>query len=159
MSCLLCGKTTTNPKFCNRSCAAKWTNVMYPKRKRTRTDKCPNCSNYKHLEATICTSCHKLSEQERLSNMTLEESLNLDGAQKSKYNTVRHHARKYANELVQFCQVCGYTKAVQVCHIKPIASFPLDTLIQVINDPSNIAILCPNHHWELDHNLLEEPLM
>lgn len=33
MICENCGTDTNNPKFCSRSCAAKYNNVMYPKRK------------------------------------------------------------------------------------------------------------------------------
>ena len=32
----------------------------------------------------------------------------------------------------------------------PVADFSMDALISVVNDPSNLAALCPDHHKELD---------
>jgi predicted restriction endonuclease len=87
--------------------------------------------------------------------MTLAESLNLDGHHRSRYNTVRHHAREWAKKnLPNKCQICGYSKTFQVCHLRDISSYPLTTLVKVVNDPGNIIVLCPNHHWELDHEML-----
>ena len=52
------------------------------------------------------------------------------------------------------CKNCGYDKHVEVCHIKAINNFSGNTPITVINDISNLIILCPNCHWELDNNIL-----
>lgn len=85
--------------------------------------------------------------------MTLQESIKEYKSPGSKYNTVRYHGRKLFN-LYNCCQICGYTNIIQVCHIKGIATFPLDTKVKEINDPTNIAILCPNHHGELDRGII-----
>ena len=52
------------------------------------------------------------------------------------------------------CQVCGYTPHVELAHIHPVAGFPLTATLAAINDPQNILVLCPNHHWEFDHGFL-----
>lgn len=49
---------------------------------------------------------------------------------------------------------CSYDLHVDVCHIKDVADFPDSALVSEINDPSNLAYLCKNHHWELDHGHL-----
>ena len=52
------------------------------------------------------------------------------------------------------CVICGYNKAVDVCHIKDIKDFPNYATVLEINSQSNLIALCKNHHWELDHDML-----
>ena len=52
------------------------------------------------------------------------------------------------------CAVCGYSRHVEVAHLIPIAEFSDDDLIVTINTLTNLAALCPNHHWEHDHGML-----
>lgn len=52
------------------------------------------------------------------------------------------------------CKACGYSLHVEVCHIKPIKEFVDTSLIKEINDLKNLIYLCPNCHWEFDHNRL-----
>lgn len=70
--------------------------------------------------------------------------------------TIREHARKVAKKhgLLSGCAKCGYTTHVVACHRNPVAGFPGETLISVINDPGNLIGLCARCHWELDHGLL-----
>lgn len=53
------------------------------------------------------------------------------------------------------CQVCGYNKIVEFCHIKAVKDFSEHDTIGSINDESNIFMLCPTHHAELDRGLLK----
>jgi 5-methylcytosine-specific restriction endonuclease McrA len=55
------------------------------------------------------------------------------------------------------CERCGYDKHVEVCHIKPISSFEVTTLLREVNSLENLIGLCPNCHWELDHGFLDFP--
>lgn len=154
--CLTCGAETNNPKFCSRSCNVTYNNTVSPKRSRKRWY-CPRCDEGKRKSQAKgfdgCVSCWIELEDKRLGEMTLEEAINLEGHPKSRYNTVRHHGRKLRNEY-SMCQICSYDIIVQVCHIRPVSSFPLDTKISEINDLSNIAFLCPNHHLELDRGFI-----
>lgn len=152
--CLLCGNSTKNPKFCSRSCSASYNNSVAPKRTR-KIHRCSTCGKPSRnpTKSGLCFVCYQAESSAVIGRMTLGEAVITTGKPSDRYNGVRYHGRKN-RALGDSCQVCGYDKAVQVCHIKPIPSFPLDTLISVINDPSNIAILCPNHHWELDHGML-----
>ena len=54
------------------------------------------------------------------------------------------------------CIICGYNKHIDVAHIVAVKDFSDDTLLQVINHIDNLIALCPNHHWEYDHNKLDE---
>jgi hypothetical protein len=54
------------------------------------------------------------------------------------------------------CKICGYSKAVDICHKRPVSDFPDDTPVRDINHIDNLTCLCKNHHWELDHDLLDD---
>ena len=41
-----------------------------------------------------------------------------------------------------------------MCHIKAIKDFDDNTTLGEVNDPKNIVVLCPNHHWEFDNDKL-----
>lgn len=62
--CLECGKKTANPKFCNRSCAAKYNNRVTPKRSPEGT--CQTCKTAISSNRTYCEICWKAREEERL---------------------------------------------------------------------------------------------
>ena len=55
------------------------------------------------------------------------------------------------DELANGCEQCGWKHHVEVCHIKSISDFSKDTVVSVINDRSNLKLLCPNCHWLFDH--------
>lgn len=55
-------------------------------------------------------------------------------------------------------RLCGYSKHVEVCHIKDVAEFPDDATLAEINSPANLYGLCPTHHWEFDNNMLDIPI-
>lgn len=70
---------------------------------------------------------------------------------------ITKHARKVAkkNLLISSCKICNYSLHVEVCHIKAVKDFPDTATLNEINNPANLIGLCPNHHWEFDHNGLE----
>jgi len=79
---------------------------------------------------------------------------------RGKFHNIRIHARKVMKDakISKICKICGYSNYVEVCHIKPIADFKLDSFIKEINNLNNLVYLCPNHHWELDNGLLQNNL-
>lgn len=55
-----------------------------------------------------------------------------------------------------YCLRCGYNKPIiEVAHRKGLTEFSVDTKISIVNDTSNLAPLCPNHHGELDAGLIK----
>lgn len=112
---------------------------------------CPKCGLNKGIKHVQKDSD---SRKGTLLKMTLKEASYLDGSA-NKYSRVRSSARVIFKDLLKNpCQVCGYDKHVELCHIKPIASFEENTLLKEINTKDNLIMLCPNCHWELDHGLL-----
>ena len=114
-------------------------------------DQC-SCGKQKTKRSEYCQSCANTNQQKY---EKLEDILHYREkyGQSAVFNVIRNRARYVMKHITQ-CQICGYDKHVEVCHIKPISKFDNSTPISVINHPTNLYVLCPNCHWELDHNLL-----
>ncbi len=56
------------------------------------------------------------------------------------------------NGLVK-CFNCG-TEHFEVCHLRSIQDFPIETTMAVVDSLENLIALCPNCHWEYDQGLL-----
>jgi 5-methylcytosine-specific restriction endonuclease McrA len=130
--------------YCKSCSAARNKTAQY--------DKC-SCGNNKTKRSTSCQSCANINQQKY---ETLEDILHYRNkyGQSAAFNIVRGRARNAMKHITQ-CQVCGYSKHVEVCHIKPISEFDNNTLISDINHITNLYILCPNCHWEFDNGILE----
>jgi predicted restriction endonuclease len=153
INCKQCNKETTNPKFCSRSCAASYTNRLFPKRKKSQLF-CKSCGIiiFPNKYETMCDSCNPFKKD--WSKITLASLQNRRSYQRN--SQIRDLARQVINRqnIEKKCKICGYDKHVDVCHIKPISAFSLDDTISKINSSDNLILLCKNHHWELDHKLL-----
>lgn len=148
-NCFNCGKETKNPKFCSRSCSASVTNREHIKR-RFAGRKCNSCDNLIMVtRQTVCTDC-----KNKVKDRTLFDISRRKDPYTSRFAGVRTNAKIVARHLEQSCYICGYKKHVEVCHIKPVSEFDLDSKISDVNDISNLIMLCPNHHWEFDNGAL-----
>jgi hypothetical protein len=181
-SCKRCGSVIEVPSgvkvtlvrkkvFCNRSCAARHNNHVYPKRKRTWTDRplrtfpCRKCGEFitsrdgrrKYCDACKATVRHQSIEylDVRTKGELFAKNINWQSARSS----LRRHAYKIYNrsEKPKNCVICQYSLHVDIAHVRPVRHFPDNAHISEINDLSNLVALCPNHHWEFDHGLLELP--
>jgi hypothetical protein len=150
-----CVKTITFNKseerdhnFCSQSCSAIVLNKVHPKRKFTKT--CTKCKMLISKSRTYCEDCFKKMYEE-FKERKIGELLYVDGP--NRYGSVRRYARMVTSNRERKCYYCGYDKHVQTCHIKPISSFPLNAKLEEVNAEDNLLLLCPNCHWELDHDL------
>jgi hypothetical protein len=145
-------RSTTGRIYCSRSCAATFNNHTMPKR--AKSTRCTTCQVPIRWGYRRCKACHEA--QRRLDQKTLLEAT-LGRRDASRYTGVRSHARKVYAESgkPKQCAVCGYSKHVEICHIRDISTYPMETPVIEINAVSNLVALCPNHHWELDRGLLE----
>ena len=154
--CLNCEKITKNPKFCNRSCAASYNNVLFPKRKKTsKIGICSICKEQVPYRRKYCNTCRKLHDPnyKDWSKVSLQE---IQNSRKYQVNSrIRMIARKvfwnHHDQKTYKCPNCSYSKHIDVCHIKPINRFKGQTKISEINNISNLIGLCKNCHWEFDH--------
>lgn len=150
-NCKNCNKVTTNPRFCGSSCAASYNNKKVPKRKR-RICYCKYCNTVIPYRRTVCNSCNP--------NVVDWEKITVgDARYKRKYqkhSRFRDLARRlyFSSGRSNSCANCGYAVHIQVCHIKPVHSFPDTDFVSDINSLDNLVGLCPNCHWELDNGHL-----
>lgn len=114
---------------------------------------CPKCSiNIIAHDSKTCRSCSK-----NKGDVTIGEVLYGESYNPNSFSLIRWRSRRSVSaELSSGCEVCGYRKHVEVCHIKPVSDFSRDTKMSVVNDRGNLIILCPNCHWEFDNGLLND---
>lgn len=161
-TCKHCGNPTNNVKFCSRSCSASSTNVTSPK---TRTKKtCIVCGkqvkSYRHSRCEEHQQEYLDNKPERIRELTLATYWNKKSLEKlhqsSKNAHIRLLARSHFKDLVtKPCYICGYSKHVELCHIKPIREFKPEDKVGDVNSYKNLIQLCPNCHWEFDNGLVE----
>lgn len=139
--CEFCGKPYT-PKeraqrFCTMSCSARFNNPKRPKRAKTPRRGTPPRRRVDYTTLTI----GQLRQELKTRN----------------YHTrIRTHARLVYEQsgLPMECCVCGYTRGLDVCHLRPVSDFPDDTPISVVNALDNLIILDKLCHWEFDNGFL-----
>lgn len=155
MNCLNCNTLTKNPKFCSRSCAATINNQLSPKRKINKL--CLYCTEQvKDYRSNKCLYHHTQYGNTLLADKSLEEvqsRLSTRNKHRSWINAaIRNHNRVHNKGLLKLpCAKCGYSKHVELAHIKGISEFLPSTLVKEINSPTNVIQLCPNCHWEFDN--------
>jgi hypothetical protein len=154
-------------KFCNNSCSAKFNNKDNC-RHSIPSGPCQECGEtvyyrkgkgafHKRKYCSICLAIKKLNGRPAFDSKTKGEAIVSAGHPAYAYNEIRAKARiilKKAGRTKCEAPGCGYDKHVQASHIRDIAEFPDTALVSEINDPKNLAALCPTHHWELDHGII-----
>lgn len=158
-----CDNSTTNPKYCSKSCSAKHTNIIFPKRKTKK--KCIDCGqpviSYRYDRCESHHNEYMIQKQNALyQNKTLEEyqnKLSIKGKDTSWINShVRIFCRAWNAPLRKLpCANCGYNLHVELCHINAITSFPKTATLGEINSKTNVIQLCRNCHWEFDNNFIK----
>lgn len=124
------------------------------KRKHSQNNPCDYCGELcwsKKKTNRRCEKCKIKHSREKMSKLTIGEKT-YTKHKYAKYSYIRFHAKQLAKELNWTkCKKCGYDKHVEICHIKPVASYPENTTLEVINSIDNLLPLCPNCHWEFDN--------
>ena len=115
------------------------------------------------MKNKIIERCSKLSIEPILSksspilSKTKGELLN----DRKNYQSYRSTIRKLAESIYKasgkpcYCAKCGYSKHIEIAHIKAVSDFDDSATITEINSIDNLIALCPNHHWEYDHGMLK----
>ena len=141
-----------NKNYCSVSCS----NKDKPRRKKKPNPKCSTCNNpAKTRKGKYCDDCLG-NLQEKFLNKTLGE-FREERKDATRYSQIREHARKIMKQsnIEKKCHCCSYDKHVHVAHLKDIKDFPNEATVREINTLENLKYLCPNCHWEFDHNLLQ----
>lgn len=148
--CDFCGQSTTNPRFCSTSCAAKYNNHHFPKRKTQKREwVCVECGNPTSERRKYCDDC--------VPNQYDWMDRSIGGLSRDEYNQMYRVVRSLARRIYSEsgrplrCVVCDYGDYVEICHIRAISTFDKRVLIREVNQLENLVALCPNHHWEFDN--------
>lgn len=166
--------------FCSRSCSAKENNKKSPKRSpegecstckspipkclkrcddcrtKTREMKYATCKcGYEKLRnSKLCSKCRRIDSGDK-TKADFEYSEN--GNRCSQYARIRDNSRYIAKTKGLYqkgCHFCGYSKFLEIAHIKAVKDFDDNALISEINHTNNLVQVCRNCHWELDHGQL-----
>lgn len=159
MQCLSCSRETTNAKFCSRSCSTRHNNLHRAPR---LTNKCKECQAPIRAQRTYCWLCWQ-DKETAWGNISLTRIGDLQGPARERSARIRQHARYSKNRWdgVFHCEyggvrlpgkyTCTYSLHLEVCHVRPVHSFPPEATLWEVNSSENLISLCRNHHWELDH--------
>ena len=142
--------------FCTRSCSASFNNKLKIRKnsKYSLTDKtCLNCNlTFTKTRDRASDTCSRFCSTEYgMKKRLMKDSINRSGA--NTYDTIRQNARLYSRYFYPLkCMICHYDKHYEVCHIKDLKDFTREESIFEVNNKTNLVHLCPNCHWEFDHN-------
>ena len=166
MKCENCNASTTNPRFCSKSCSASFTNRTSPKIARTKICNFYECNELIISSRQYCDNHKWGSGMGRSANPkkldgktwkahTKKELFDALGYSKAQ-SSIRIMARKRAKltGVSDKCFICGYSTFVDVAHIVSVSSFSDHVTIDIINSADNLIGLCPNHHREFDAGLI-----
>ena len=166
MKCKNCEQETKNKKFCSRACAAVVNNKLSPKRKARRIECKGRCGTFliEYFGRFYCKPCVKANKLNILSITVGDIKKRYKNPEKRKGLNVNASIRYYCGRIHKdtkvrhnFCQKCGYSNHIELCHVRPVSDFVDNdnATMKEINSNENILLLCPNHHWELDNGLLD----
>lgn len=141
MFCLYCKFETSNPKFCSKSCAAKYNNRKFPKR--SGEGICKTCKVSISSARSYCSDCWDGNKTIHLNKLNKWISGEWSGGTaRGLSNTVRSYLLEQSNYC---CSKCGFNK-----------NHPDDnkTILEInhINGDGtdhkkeNLEVLCPNCH-------------
>ncbi len=148
--------------FCSRKCANVRINIIRWKDHTPLRDlhKCSNCGQPRdyRCKTELCLPCFIKFTTDKNKQLTVGylKSKHVGRINPRWYSAeIRNYAKTWNPDLLNKpCQKCSYTNHTELCHIKAIKDFNDDSTLGEINHPNNLLVLCPNHHWEFDNNLL-----
>jgi len=133
MKCINCNKETSNPRFCNRSCAASHNNKF------TKLKEKGNCLNCGLSLVRGRKYCSNKCQAERTKALITEQILRGEDVQHQQLRRylIDTHGSK--------CMLCGWAKENIVTNRVPIELDHIDGNSSN-NSLSNLRLLCPNCH-------------
>ena len=148
--------------FCSRSCAAKYNNRHYKKKKKVRSDVCPICGGKKWETTAMCRNCENDRRRKNKREKTLGDFISSgDKYLTHKCQSIRKDARIFMERESKQEKVCAYCKnhefdeILEVHHIKGILEFDMSAKLKDINSDDNLVWLCPNHHAMVERGLIK----
>ena len=124
--------------------------------KQPKIYQCTKCNQSLPLEIRrriLCSDCAKYKDWSKVTIKELKDRHKTSDF----HSQIRQLSRKeyFQSDRPKCCSLCGYSKYIEVCHIKAIKDFPEECVITEVNHENNLVALCRNCHWEYDHGLIE----
>lgn len=154
----------SNKHYCSSKCSCIQSNKIRWKNHipeiNTTPIKCDKCGCIRSYQTKNCPACRREKININHKNTTIKQL-------KTKYKLRNNSSYWYSSEIRQLnrkwnksllelpCQVCGYKIHVELCHIKPISQFSENSKLETVNDEKNNLVLCPNHHYEFDNEIIK----
>ena len=135
MKCITCNKDTDNPRFCSKSCAAKYNNKITKVKPKATCVSCGNLLTKKSGKKYCSNRCQGRLKQE-LINQQILNGEPVRHQQIRRYLIEQHGAK---------CMLCGWAKENIVTKKVPIELDHIDGDSEN-NKLSNVRLLCPNCH-------------
>ena len=143
--CKQCGKETSSPKFCNKSCAATYNNRGVRRHGKARR-KCTVCGEpTKRSTSTVCSlKCDSVRRrQEYIERWKRGE---VSGTKGTKVVSISGHVRTFLLEEANYkCTECGWGEINKSTGNPPLEIDHIDG-DWTNNIPENLRVLCPNCH-------------
>jgi hypothetical protein len=139
MKCKFCKKDTNNPRFCNRSCAAKFNNKKYPKRKAAKNF-CRSCKTQIDSDKKYCNQTCQWNYQ-----FETETKHRVESGLVSNASTLKNYLSRLFGYQCVICKNNGK-------HLGKPLSLQLDHIDgnSDNNKPLNLRLLCPNCHSQTE---------
>ncbi len=154
--CIVCETMTTGKNFCSIKCRQLYKSNPSIGNQEDKKRYCCNSCGKETIFIYFCSNdCRKSYKKESKK----KSIIGVDNRQKFLLTDIeiRSDARlRFSKLKITYCENCSYSKNYQIAHIKAVSSFLDNDFIKDINDLTNLIALCPNCHWEFDHNLMNE---
>jgi hypothetical protein len=161
MNCLNCNQSTTNKKFCSRSCSVSYLNRVFPKRKPEHF--CKGCNKNITSENVFCSKECRIQYQTNKPKPPRKINKGLESLRAKRYrDKLKLKAIEYKGGK---CVICGYNKCARSLdfhHLDPnTKEFTVSSKkisFEALKEELNKCILvCKNCHGEIHAGILAVP--